>query len=329
MTVLVTGGNGFIGRRLVTRLRALGQAVRVLDLAEPPQPEQGVEYLRGSVIDPGAVRDAAAGVDAIYHLAAIPHLWARNDALFDRVNLGGTETVLAAARTAGTRRVLHCSSEAVLMPPGRSGRPVDERTMPAMAEMPGPYTRSKLKAENAARSAAGHGLDVVIVNPTIPVGAGDRNMTPPAAMLDLMLRGRSPFYLDCILNIVDVDDIAAGMMLAAERGRTGERYVLGNDAALPMRAMLDIVERVSGRPMPRRAVMPALALAAGLIGGWSARLTGKAPAATVEGVLLALRSAPVDCSKARRELGYEPRPVESALADAVLWLLHGRAAQAA
>lgn len=324
MNVLVTGGCGFIGRHLVKELAARGRGVRVLDLADPPRPETGVDYHEGSVTDPGAVRRALAGIETVYHLAGIAHLWARDDKMFDLANRIGTETVLACAHEAGVDRIVHCSTEAILMPPrGRAHGPINEMVTLAPPDMPGPYTRSKLAAEHAAMQAGRNGLDVVVVNPTIPIGAGDYNMTPPAAMLDLLLAGKSPFYLDCLLNLVDVGDVAKGMILACERGRSGERYILGSDC-LPMQGLMELLQRISGRPMPRHPVPQAIALAAGAISDWVSKFTKRAPAASLEGVLLALRSAPVDNGKARRELGYEPRAIEPALTEAVLWLLHMR-----
>jgi dihydroflavonol-4-reductase len=189
--------------------------------------------------------------------------------------------------------------------------------------MPGPYTRSKHKAEQAALAAAHRGLDVRIVNPTVPIGPYDRNMTPPAAMLAMFLARRSPVFLDCIFNLVDVRDVATGMILAAERGRAGERYILGGENR-SLRELLGVLEQASGRRMPRWALPGWVALAAASVTEWLAdRATGRPPTATREGVLLALRSAPFDCRKARRALGYEPRPIQSALEEALQWLSAG------
>ena len=186
--------------------------------------------------------------------------------------------------------------------------------------MPGLYTRSKHMAEQAALVAASNGLDVRIVSPTVPIGAQDRNMTPPAAMLAMFLAGRSPVFLDCILNLVDVRDVAAGMVLAAERGRPGQRYVLGGDN-MSLRELLGSLESLSARRMPKRALPASAAFAAAAVAEWLAdRVTGRRPLATREGVRLALRSARFDSGKARRELGYEPRPIQDALAETVRWL---------
>ena len=186
--------------------------------------------------------------------------------------------------------------------------------------MPGPYTRSKLKAEQSVRAAVQDGLNALIVNPTVPIGPGDRNLTPPAAMLSMFLNGQSPAFLDCVLNLVDVRDVAAGMALAAERGRTGERYILGGEN-VALRDLLSLLERISGRPMPKRAVPGWLALGSAAVTEWVADVvTARTPAATREGVRLALRSGPFDSRKARSELGYAPRPLQDAMRDAVTWL---------
>jgi dihydroflavonol-4-reductase len=225
--------------------------------------------------------------------------------------------VLAAAARHGVRRLLHCSTESILLPRRRNHRAVDESVLPRVEDMAGPYTRSKHGAETAALAAAQNGMDVVVVNPTVPIGAGDRNMTPPSAMLALFLSGGSPFFLDCILNLVDVRDLARGIVLAGEAGKSGTRYVLGGEN-VALRELLPRIERISGRKMPRRTIPAPFALATSVIAGWVAdRVTGKPPVATREGVVLALRSAPFDSAKARRELGYAPAPVERALTEAV------------
>jgi dihydroflavonol-4-reductase len=261
-----------------------------------------------------------AGIEHVYHLAGIAHLWVRDKAELASINAHGTQTILRAAGKMGIARVVHCSSESILLPRTGAQGALDENVSPPLADMPGPYTRSKHLAEQAASTAARSGLDVRIVNPTVPIGADDRNMTPPAAMLAMFLADRSPFFLDCVLNLVDVRDVAAGMILAAERGRPGERYILGGEN-MPMRELLRLIERLSGRAMPKRALPASLALAAAALAEWWAdHVTGRPPLATREGVRLALRSAPFDSRKARGELGYEPRPIRSALAETIRWL---------
>lgn len=321
MTVLVTGGCGFIGRHLVTELRGRGERVRVLDLARSADLPADVEFVHGSVLDAESLFHAMAQVRHLYHLAGIAKLWVRDKSDFARVNAGGTEIVLHVAAERKVGRVVHCSTEAILLPKYRGpGAVIDEDMRPALADMPGAYTRSKHLAEQAVQTAAGRGLAAVIVNPTVPIGADDRNFTPPAAMLAMFLSGKSPAYLDCTLNLVDVRDVATGMVLAAERGRVGERYILGGDN-VALRDLLAMLAGMSGRAMPKFALPGAVALASAAIAEWFAdRMTHRPPIATREGVRLALRSAPFDNRKARTELGYSPRPVQDALQEAVRWL---------
>jgi dihydroflavonol-4-reductase len=198
---------------------------------------------------------------------------------------------------------------------------IDETVMASLADMAGPYSRSKYSAEQAALKAAADGLAVVVVNPTILIGAGDRNLTPPTAMLARFVAG-ARFFVNCTMNVVDCFDVATGMTLAAECGRAGERYILGGEN-IKLVDLLDKLAAVSGRSHRKIPVPPAVALAAGYASGWIASLTGYRPAATVEGVRLALRAVPFNIGKARRELNYAPHPIDAALATTVNWLLAG------
>lgn len=315
---LVTGGAGFVGHHLVQALAARGDVVRVLDIAAPPCGINGAEYLQGSINDRATCERALEGVDCLYHVAGIAHLWQRDRDAFDRVNRRGTETVLAAAAAKRVARVIHCSTESILLPKRHNGGAlVNESASPSLEDMAGPYTRSKYLGERAALNAARNGLQLVVVNPTVPIGEGDHNKTPPAVMFDIFLSGRSPFFLDCKLNLVDVRDVADGIVRAGDHGRPGERYILGGEN-VSMRELLQKLERLSDRPMPKRRVPVALALATGIASGWIAdNVTHRPPAATREAIVLALRSAPFDSAKAARELGYAPRPIEQALTEVV------------
>jgi len=317
---LVTGGTGFIGRQLVSALLCRGDVVRVLDCAPPFDPSPGIDFVQGSILDGAAVRRALDGIDCVFHLAAIPHLWAPDVDDFDAVNRRGTEMLLAAAAAAQVRRFVHCSTEAVLMLP-RVTAVIDEAAPSTLDDMAGPYTRSKYLAEQAAVAAARGGFPVVIVNPTLPIGRGDRRVTPPTALMALYLLRRSRFFLDCVLNLVDVRDVAAGMLLAAEHGRPGERYILGGEN-MRLREVATLLGRMGGRETRMWSVPGALALASGHICQWTSdNITHRMPTVTAEGVRLALRSAPIDNAKARRELGYAPRPVLEAVTGAASWIL--------
>jgi hopanoid-associated sugar epimerase len=320
MTILITGGSGFIGRHLVSALLARGRSVRIFDTVAPVNPPREVEFVGGSILDRPALVRALEGIRTVYHLAGKAHLWSRDRREFDRVNRGGTETLLSAATDMRVRRLVHCSTEAILLPPHGHPHTVDEASAGRLGAMAGPYTRSKFLAEQAALAAAHAGLPVVIVNPTIPIGAGDRQMTPPTAMLARFLFKPSRLLLDCTLNLVDVRDVADGMVLAAERGRVGERYILGGEN-VRLRGLAQAVAQMSGRTASKWEIPGSLALAAAVACEWFARnVTHRPPAATIEGVQLALRSAPFDSGKARRELGYAPRPMQDAVMHAVSWL---------
>jgi dihydroflavonol-4-reductase len=317
---LVTGGSGFIGHHLVSALLARGDTLRIFDLNAPLETTARVEFHRGSIDDRPVLLEALHGMDRVFHLAGIAHLWTRNLADLDRVNRFGTETLLSAAAESGIGRIVHCSTESILMPPHRADGPIDEAITLQLSDMAGPYTRSKFAGEQHARAAARAGLPVVIVNPTVPLGAGDHRMTPPTALLARFLEGGRTASLECTLNLADVRDIAEGMILAAEHGRIGERYILGGQN-LPMRELAGLIGQFTGKPVRPVWIPPWLALSAGLIGGCLANhVTHSRPAATAEGVRLALRSSPLDIGKARRELGYAPRPIEPALAQALGWL---------
>lgn len=314
---LVTGGAGFVGRRLVAALLARGEAVRVLDLVDPGSAETVV----GSVDDPDAAARAADGVDAIFHLAGNAHLWARDPGEFERVNHQGTRVMLEAAKRADVRRFIHCSSLTTLVgrrtPLGPSA--ADETTRLQSRDMLGPYPRSKLLAERAVEAASHDGLDVVIAIPTEPLGAGDESLTPPTRLILDLLNGKTPATIDCILNFVAAGSLAEGLIAARDKGKRGERYLFGGEN-VAMRRLLETLEALSGRKMPRARLPYAVALAAGVIDtGLVARATGRPPAAPLTGVRLAGRQVSFSSEKALRDLGWRSAPFEEALAEALRW----------
>jgi dihydroflavonol-4-reductase len=319
--VLVTGGTGFIGQHLVAALAARGQNVRVLDLRPPVRALPDVEYVEGSVLDPSLVDDALNGVEQVYHLAGLPGMWTPRKDDFQTVNCGGTQVVIAAARKRGVARFLHCSTESILFHPSPSKGAVTEGSLLSPDDMPGPYTRSKLLAEELAAQAAASGFPVVIGCPTMPIGRHDHNLTPPAAMLQHFLGGRLHLYLDFIVNFVDVRDAAAGLVLAMEHGQVGHRYILGGES-IPLKEVLQLMTTLSRRrslliPVSGRAARVTTALMEFV----ADHVTGRPPSGTVEGVRIALRARALSIAKAQRELGYAPRPIEPALRETIAFLL--------
>lgn len=318
---LVTGGAGFIGAHLVERLLAEGEAVRVLERPGAPVdhlPLEQIELVSADVRDRRAVRAAVRGCRNVYHLAGNPNLWIRDRREFDLVNHQGTVHVLEAALEAGAERVLHTSTESILASRSFAGGAA-EYLRPREQDVLGPYCLSKLRAEQAAFRLAERGAPVIVVSPTLPVGPGDRNGTPPTRMTVAFCRGRLPAILDCRLNFIDVRDVAAGMVAALRVGRPGVRYLLGA-ANLRLRAWLALVGPLVGRKPPRAGVPYPLALAVGWIGEWIAdHITGRAPMAGVTGVRLTRRCLHFDPAASLAELRLHPRPTAESARDAVEW----------
>lgn len=319
-TCLVTGGLGFIGQYVVHALLEQGQAVRILDLAEPEEQIEGVDYIQGSITDWQVVNAAIADIQWVFHLAANAGLWSAQKQSFLTVNQIGTRNVMAAAQAARVERVVHTSTESILKTDrAKSPDLIDESVCLTYDDMVGAYCQGKFLAEQEAFAAADRGLPVVIVNPTVPIGPGDRNLTPPSRMILGFLNGDYPAFLNSTLNLVDARDVAIGHILAAEKGRMGERYLLGN-THLQLRELLQILTDLTGLPMPQRQVPYWLALAVSSVQELiSDRLTHRPPAAPLTGVRLAGSPMRFDSRKARQELGFVGRPVEASLADAIDW----------
>ena len=314
---LVTGGCGFIGHHLVELLRDSGDQVRVLDLHRHAQPLADVEYVQGSITDPEVLARCMRGVERVFHLAADPNLWAGDKSRFEQVNHLGTRKVLKAAETAGVTKIVYTSTESILQ--CARNEVIDEQVVNQLADMPGPYCRSKFLAEREALNAAARGVPVVVVNPTLPVGAGDFRLTPPTRMLLMFLNGRSPAYLDCELNFIDVRDVAAGHKLAAEQGRVGERYILGNEN-IRLSKLLAMLQALTGLRMPRWRIPYLFALGAATASEFIAdHLTGKPPLAPITGVKLAGMPSHFDSSKAVRKLGLPQTSLTVSLTDTIRW----------
>lgn len=251
-------------------------------------------------------------------MAAFYSLWARDRRLFYDINVEGTRRILQAAADAGVRRVVYTSTVGALGIPEGGGVGTEE-TPVCLADMAGDYKRSKFLAEEVAHTFARRGLAVVIVNPSTPVGPGDVKPTPTGQMIVDFLRGRMWAYLPTGLNLVDVDDVAAGHLLAAERGRVGERYILGH-RNLTLRAIFELLGRITGIRPPRLKVSAGLILPLAYFTEWVAdRITGRPPLVPVDAVRMARKVMFFDSSKAVRELGLPQSPVEEALDRAVQW----------
>lgn len=313
---LVTGASGFVGWHVARRLLERGYRVRALARPGSEVRELDVEVVRGDLRDAASVERAASGCGVIFHVAADYRLWAPDPRELYRSNVDGTRHVMAAARACRAERVVYTSTVGTIGIP--ADRPGDEDTPVRLRDMVGHYKRSKFLAEVAARQEAQAGLPVVIVNPTAPIGDHDFKPTPTGHIILDFLRGAMPAYIDTGLNFVDVRDVAEGHLLALERGRDGERYILGAEN-LTLEEFYQRLSAVSGLPAPRRRIPYWLAFAFALAStGW-ARLTGRPPRAPLEGVRMARKKMFVASEKARRELGYEPRPIDGALRRAVEW----------
>ncbi len=326
MNCFVTGGSGFIGANLVHALRARGHRVKVL--VRPGSDLRGLageefERVTGDVGDRGLLASALRGTDWCFHVAASYHLWQRDYAPMYAANVEGTRNVIEAAAAAGCGRIVYTSTVGCIGLPRRVDgeiRPTDEETPVSEAQMSNPYKLSKWKAEVVARDLAARGAPVVIVNPSAPIGPRDVKPTPTGQVIVDFLNRKMPAFLDTGLNWVHVRDVAIGHMLAAEKGRIGERYILGHaDGNWTMKQTFKVLEEVSGVPAPRTEIPHWVALAAAHVAELIARLTGKAPRAPLAGVRMAKYKMWFNPGKAIRELGLPQTPPKQGLADAVEW----------
>lgn len=317
-TVLVTGASGFIGGAVVKRLRAQGVAVRALVRRSSPRDNipADCEVLEGDVTDRESVRRAMVGVSALFHLAADYRLWAPNPEPVMRVNVAGTETVMREALRAGVARVVHTSSVATL---DSDSAPCTESNRLAPERAVGAYKLSKILSERLVeRMVRDEGLPAIIVCPSAPLGAGDVRPTPTGRIVCEAMRGGMPAYVDTGLNIVHVEDVAAGHVAAMNVGMIGERYILGGDN-LTLQDLLIEISRVTGRPPPRTKLprWPLMPLA--YANEFVARIAGSEPFLNRESLRLSAKRMFFDDSKARQALGYRTRPTADAVADAVRW----------
>jgi dihydroflavonol-4-reductase len=319
MKTLVTGATGFVGSHVAGRVLSAGQSLRLLT-----RPGCDVRALRGLDAErvEGDLRDAASleralqGVNCVFHVAADYRLWSRNPAEIYESNVTGTRNLLDASKRAGVEQFIYTSTVATIAV-DRPSLP-NESTDSRLDEMVGHYKRSKWLAEKEALKAAQDGLPVVIVMPTTPVGPGDWKPTPTGKLVVDFLNGKMPGYVETGLNFAGVEDVAAGHMLAAERGKSGERYLLGAEN-LSLKQMLDILAQVTGLPAPRLKIPHVVALGYAYTENIFSRMLGREPQIPVEGVKIARHNMFVDVSKAQRELAYAPGPVAAAFERAVRW----------
>ncbi len=319
MITLVTGAAGFLGSHVARQLVARGDSVRVL--MRPSSTNRAIadlslEYVTGDLRDPTSLDRAMKDVKRVFHVAADYRLWARRKQDIYDSNVGGTKNLLDAAKRAGVEQLIYTSTVATIAV-DRPQLP-NEFTEARLEEMVGHYKRSKWLAEKEALSAAKSGIPVIVAMPTTPVGPWDWKPTPTGKIILDFLNGKMPGYVETGLNFVGVEDCAAGHLLIAEKGKVGERYLLGGEN-LTLKQMLDALSKITGLPAPKLKIPHGLALGVAYASTVFSRLLGREPSIPVEGVKIARHMMFVDCSRAQRELGFKVGPVAAALERAVRW----------
>ena len=319
-TVLLTGASGFIGSAVARALVEEGFSVRALVRPESRRDHLaalGIEIVEGRIDAADSVTAALASCRYLVHVAADYRLWARDQREIFAANVEGTRAVMQAARNAGVERVVYTSSVATVEP-RPDGSPADERAFMAETAASGAYQRSKIMAERLVREMVSAGLPAVIVNPATVIGPGDARPTPTGKIIIAAATGRIPAFVDTGLNLVHVDDVARGHVAALRRGRIGERYILGGDNVRFARMLGDIAE-LAGRRAPRLRIPWYAGLPVAWAAEGAARVTGREPLATLEGVRHARDRMFFSTAKAEQELGIRARPYREALADALKW----------
>src|SRR5271165_1651443 len=321
MKAFVTGATGFVGSHVAQVLAEQGADLRVL--VRSSSDLRNIQVLKADLVagdlrDPLSIEKAIRGCDVVFHVAADYRLWVRDPEQMYRVNVEGTRAILEAARKNGVRRVVYTSSVAT-MGFTSNGRPADEDSPVSLADMIGPYKRSKFMAEQVALEAGRSGMHVVTVNPTTPVGEQDVKPTPTGRIVVDFLKRKFPAYVETGLNLVDVRECARGHVAALEKGKSGERYILGGEN-LTLKQLLDTLGKISGLPSPKVKLPYFFALAAGVVDETiTGRLLHREPRATIDTVRMGKKKMFASSAKAERELGWKIVPVESALRRAVQW----------
>jgi len=321
MKAFVTGATGFVGSHVATVLAEQGADLRLLVRtgSDPKNIQQlNADRVIGDLCEPESIDRAMAGCDVVFHVAADYRLWVRDPAQMYRANVEGTRTILQAARKNGVRRVVYTSSVATMGFTVKNN-PVDESSPVSLENMIGHYKRSKYMAEEVALAAGRDGIDVVVVNPSTPVGEQDIKPTPTGRIVVDFLKKKFPAYVDTGLNMVDVRECARGHLAALEKGRSGERYILGGEN-LTLKQILDKLAAITGLPSPRVRLPYAVALASGVV---DTVVTGvvlrREPRVTIDAVRMGRKKMFVSSAKAERELGWKAIPVDAALRRAVQW----------
>jgi dihydroflavonol-4-reductase len=321
MKAFVTGATGFLGSHVARVLGEQGADLRLLVRSTSNLRNlEGIkaETATGDLRDSSSLEKGMSGCDTVFHVAADYRLWVRDPAEMYRSNVDGTKAILDAARKNGVRRMVYTSSVATVGFTG-NGHPADEDSPVSLAAMIGPYKRSKFMAEQLAMEAGGSGMQVVVVNPTTPVGEQDVKPTPTGRIVVDFLKRRFPAYVETGLNLVDVRECAVGHVVALEKGRPGERYILGGEN-LTLKQILDKLGEISGLPSPKVKLPYVFAFATGIVDeAITGRLLHREPRATVDSVRMGKKKMFASCAKAERELGWKIVPVEGALRRAVEW----------
>jgi len=321
--VLITGASGFIGSAVARTLAAGGHTVRAL--VEPGRDDSlldglAIERVTTDIRDPAAVERAVTGIDTVFHLAAVYRFWAADPAIFYDVNVGGTVNLIRAMNAAGSARLVYTSTVATLGV-AEHGQLASEQTLAHFEHLFGHYKRSKYQAEHEVLRAGAAGLDVVLVHPTFPVGEGDAAPTPTGRTIVEFLNGRIPAYVDTALNVVSVDDVARGHLLAAQLGTRGRSYILGGEN-MSLREMLTILAELCGLPAPRVRLAPRAVLPIVLSAEWfEASVLHREPTLTAEPVRMATTKMEYDTTRARSELGYTSIPAREALRRSAAWFV--------
>ncbi|RME56089.1 MAG: NAD-dependent epimerase/dehydratase family protein [Deltaproteobacteria bacterium] len=325
---LVTGASGFIGSHVLKRLLARGREVRVLQ--EPGFRRDHIagldcEVLEGDIRDPEAMRRACAGVDRIFHLAAMYQTWLPDRRLIYEINVEGTKRLLEAAEVAGVERIVHTSTIATLGKP-EDGSLANEETPFNLWKVGNDYVFSKYQAEVEALEGVKRGLPIVIVNPAFPFGEGDIRPTPTGRILQMLLKGEIPYYYDGGINVVDVEDVAEGHILAEEKGGIGEKYILGNEN-IEIVDFLRMAAEIAGVSPPKWKMPRSVAIALGRLSEFLAdHLTHRHPYGTAAEIKLTSQRMYFDCTKARTQLGLPQTPIRQTLEKAIRWFReHGYA----